>query len=207
MRYLMGTAVVAVGITSGMVLRGMASLGDASFGTTAVMVFLAIICGVLLPTLAYLATALDGSRISRERDGLVVALDKDIENYLAGITDTKRSLQEVAEERDTLTSKTLPDICNTVQETVNQVHTPYNMARLMIGGLTSEPPVRPSRKIDRDADGSFTAEIGTGIPGARTVNLLPLLDRVSRLDGLDEQRSELHEQLDNLPPHPWATFV
>jgi hypothetical protein len=203
-RYLLGTAVVAVAITSGMVLRGMASLGDASFGTAAVMVFLAIVCGLLMPTLAYLGTALDGSRISRERDALATALDDDLDDYLAGIADSTRIAHGVAEQRDRLKTKTFPDICNTVQETVNQVHTPYNTARLMIGGLTSEPPVRPSRQIRREEDGSFVGEISTGVPGARTVNLLPLIDRVSRLDALDDQLAEVQQLLDNLPSHPWA---
>ena len=59
--YLGLTAVTAVAITSGMIWRGVAALGDASIGTTAVMVFVAAVTGLLLPTLAYLGIALDGS--------------------------------------------------------------------------------------------------------------------------------------------------
>jgi hypothetical protein len=203
-RYLLGTAVVALAITSGMVLRGIAALGDASLQTTAVMVFLAIVCGLLMPTLAYLARALDGSTISRQRDELAVALDDDLDQYQADVEDSNRTAQGVAEQYETLSRKVFPDICNTVQERVNQVHTPYTNARLMIGGLTGEPPTRPSRSIRREDDGTFTGEISTGIPGARTVNLLPLFDRVSRLQALKQQRDDLQEQLDQLPPHPWA---
>ena len=54
------TAVTAAAITSGMIWRGIAALGDASVGTTAVMVFVAAVTGLLLPTLAYLGIALDG---------------------------------------------------------------------------------------------------------------------------------------------------
>jgi hypothetical protein len=46
----------------------------------------------------------------------------------------------------------------------------------------------------REDDGNFTGEIGTGIPGARTVDLLPLFDRVDRLEALKEQRAKLQER-------------
>jgi len=66
--------VTAVAITGGMIWRGTAALGNASIGTTAVMIFAAAVTGLLLPTLAYLGVALDGCTVSRERDGLAAEL-------------------------------------------------------------------------------------------------------------------------------------
>ena len=49
--YLVATAVTAAAITSGMIWRGTAALGSASFGTAALMIFVAAVTGLLLPTL------------------------------------------------------------------------------------------------------------------------------------------------------------
>ncbi len=68
-----------------MILRGTTALGDASVGTTVVMIFLAAVTGLLMPTLAYLGTALDGSKVARERDSLAADLDDDHEDYNATI--------------------------------------------------------------------------------------------------------------------------
>ena len=84
------TAVTAAAVTSGMIWRGIAALGDASVGTTAVMVFVATVTGLLLPTLAYLGIALDGSKVSRERDSLAADLDDDLDSYLEIISDSRR---------------------------------------------------------------------------------------------------------------------
>ena len=106
--YLALTAVTAAAITSGMIWRGIAALGNATVGTTAVMVFLATVTGLLLPTLAYLGVALDGSKVSRERDSLAADLDDDLDDYLETISNSRRDLASVAEISDRLTGQDVP---------------------------------------------------------------------------------------------------
>ena len=202
--YLAGSVVAAAAITSGMILRGTTALGDASVGTSVVMVFLAAVTGMLMPTLAYLGTALDGSKVSRERDSLAADLDEDLEDYNAMIDISRRDLAAVAEIRDTINGKTLPDICNTVQETVDGVYRIYGNVRLLIGGLSTDPPLKTTKAIGKDSEGNFHGHVGTSIPGTRNVNLSPLFDRCSRLADIDTQRKDLLCQVEALPPHPWG---
>jgi hypothetical protein len=198
------TAVTAAAITSGMIWRGIAALGDASVGTTAVMVFVAAVTGLLMPTLAYLGTALDGSKISRERDSLAADLDDDLDAYLENISNSRRDLASVTEIGDTLKDKTFPDICNTTQEAVDAVYGLYGTVRLLIGGLSAEPPAKATKTISMDAEGNIHGSIGTSIPGTRNVNLNSLLDRWHRLAEIERQRTNLLNQVDALPPHPWG---
>jgi hypothetical protein len=203
-RYLAETAVTAVAITGGMVWRGTAALGSASIGTTAVMIFAAAITGLLLPTLAYLGIALDGSTVSRERDGLAVQLDDDLDDYLQAIGDSRRQLAGVAEIGDTLRDKTFPDICHATQEVVDGVYVFYSTVRVLVGGLKADPPTRTTKTIDVDPQGKISGYIGTSIPGAGTVNLDPLLDRQHRLGEIEAQRASLLIQIDALGKHPWG---
>ena len=198
------TAVTAAAITSGMIWRGTAALGDASIGTTAVMVFVAAVTGLLLPTLAYLGVALDGSKVSRERDSLAADLDDDLDAYLEIIDSSRQDLHGVAETGDTLEDKMFPDICNTTQEAVDAVYRLYGIVRLLIGGLSAEPPPKTSKTIDRDADGNIRGFIGTSIPGTRQVNLAPLFDRLHRLAEIEGQQASLLDRINALPPHPWG---
>jgi hypothetical protein len=202
--YLGLTAVTAVAITSGMIWRGVAALGSASIGTTAVLVFVAAVTGLLLPTLAFLGVALDGSRVSRERDGLADDLDDDLDEYLETIGDSRRDLARVAEIGDTLRDKTFPDICHTTQEAVDGVYGFYGTVRLLIGGLAADPPARTARTIEHDAAGNITGHIGTSIPGAGHVSLGPLFDRQHRLEEIETQRASLLKQVDALSQHPWG---
>jgi hypothetical protein len=203
-RYLAETSVTAVAITGGMIWRGTAALGNASIGTTAVMIFAATITGLLLPTLAYLGIALDGSTVSRERDGLAAELDDDLDDYLQVISDSRRDLASVAETGDTLKNKTFPDICHATQETVNGVHEFYGTVRLLIGGLKADPPARTTKTTSVDPAGNISGYIGTSIPGVGTVNLDPLFARQRRLDEIGAQRASLLNRIDALPPHPWG---
>lgn len=196
--------VVALGITVGLVLRGTAVLGDAGPVVVGLLVFLAVLAGLLMPLVSYLSVALDGSTVSRERDSLAADLDVDLDAFEDTTEGCRRELAHIAEVRDTLRDKVLPNICNDVQRIVDAAHPPYTTARLLIGGLTADPPVRTSRIIARSADGRVTGEIGTGLPGARTVDLAPLLDRMARLKELDDRRRELDRRLRQLPQHPWA---
>ena len=202
--YVAGTAVTVVAITSGMIWRGLAALGDVSFGTTAVMVFVAAVTGLLLPTLAYLGIALDGSKVSRERDSLAAQLDDDLDAYLETIDDSRRDLAGVAEIGATLKDKTFPDICNTTQEAVNAVYGLYGTVRVLIGGLSADPPAKITKTIGQDAEGTIHGYIGTSIPGAGKVNLGPLFDRCGRLDEIERQRTGLLDQINALLPHPWG---
>ncbi len=198
------TAVTAAAITSGMIWRGTAALGDASIDTTALMVFVAAVTGLLLPTLMYLGIALDGSTVSRERDGLVADLDDDLDAYLENIDNSRRDLARIAEIGDTLTDKTFPDICNTTQEVVDAAYGFYGIVRLLIGGLSAEPPPNTAKTIGQDALGSIHGYIGTSIPGTRKVNLDPLFDRWHRLAEIERQRTGLLDRIDALLPHPWG---
>jgi hypothetical protein len=202
--FLVGTAATAVAITSGMIWRGVAALGDASFGTTAVMIFVAALTGLLLPTLAYLGVALDGSKISRERDSLVADLDADLERYLATISESRRNLADADVIGDMLKDKTFPDICNSTQEAVDELYEYYATVRLLIGGLSADPPVKTSKTIRHGTPNGISGYIGTSIPGTRNVNLDPLFDRARRLDEMEGQGASLLARIDTLPPHPWG---
>ena len=202
--YVAGTAVTAAAITSGMIWRGTAALGNASFGTTAVMVFVAAVTGLLLPTLAYLGIALDGSKVSRERDSLAAQLDDDLDAYLETIDSSRRDLASVAEISDTLKDKTFPDICNTTQEAVDAIYDLHGTVRLLIGGLSADPPAKMTKTIGQDAEGNICGYIGTSIPGAGKVNLDPLFDRCRRLDDIESQTTSLLGQINALPQHPWG---
>jgi hypothetical protein len=205
-RYLVGTALPSVAITGGMIWRAVAALGAASFGTTAVMILVAAISGLLLPTLAYLGVALDGSKISRERDSLVADLDDDLERYLKTSSDCRRDLADAGVIGDTLKDKTFPDICNTTQEAVDEVYEFYATVRLLIGALSAAPPAKTSKTIHHDPANNITGGyIGTSIPGVRTVNLDPLFDRARRLAEMERQGADLIGRIDALPPHPWGS--
>jgi hypothetical protein len=203
-RYLWLTTVTAAAITSGMIWRGTTALGNADLVETGLMIFLAAVTGLLMPTLTYLGVALDGSTVSRDRDGLVVDLDADLDAYLDAIEGGRRDLAEVAEISDRLTDKTFPDICNTTQETVDAVYGLYGTVRLIIGGLSAEPPVKTSKTLSQDADGTLRGYIGTSIPGTRRVNLEPLFDRWHRLTEIEKQRLTLLARIEDLRPHPWG---
>ena len=203
-RYLAATAVTVVAITGGMIWRGTAALGNASFVTTALLIFLAAVAGVLLPTITYLVIALDGSRVSRERDSLAADLDGDLDAYLDTTDNMRRNLAEVAEIGATLLNKTFPDICNTTQEVVDGVYRPYGTIRLLIGRLSAEPPARTTKTIGLSADNTVHGSIGTSIPGAGHVNLGPLFDRYHHLVQIENQRVGLLARVDALPPHPWG---
>ena len=202
--YIALTAVTAAAITCGMIWRGIAALGGASLGTAALMVFVAAVTGLLLPTLAYLGIALDGSKVSRERDGLAADLDDDLDTYAEIIDDSRRDLAKVAEIGKRLKDMTFPDICSTTQEAVNAVYRFYGITRLLIGGLSADPPPKTTKTIGVDTEGNIRGYIGTSIPGAGKVNLGPLFDRWHRLVKIESQLPGLHARVDALPPHPWG---
>lgn len=198
-------AVAALGVTAGLILRGIAVVAGAGTAVLGLLVFLAVLAGLLMPTISYLAVARDGSTVSRERDSVVADLDDDLDAWHGHVQDCRGALAGIAEIRDTVLLKDLPAICDAVQDAVDEVHTPYNTARLLIGGLAADPPTRTTRTVRHNHDGTVVGAIGTGIPGARSVDLAPLLDRVRRLAELDRAREEIAQRLAAMPPHPWAT--
>ena len=106
----------------------------------------------------------------------------------------------VGETRDHLNSHTFPSICAAVQETVDEVYPSYNAARMLIGGLAGDPPAKTPMSLQADG----TGRIGTGIRGARSVDLAPLLNRCRRLASLEVERRQLANRLEAIPAHPWA---
>jgi len=202
--YLAATAVTAAAITGGMIWRGTAALASASLGTTILMVFLAAVTGLLLPTLAYLGVALDGSKVSRERDSLVADLDDDLDSYLEVVSNSRRDLDRVVEIGDRLKDKTFPDICHTTQEAVDGTYDLHSAARLLIGGLSADPPVKSSKTVGHDPAGRLHGSIGTSIPGAGHVDLEPLFNRERRLEEIEAQGRDLFSQVEALRPHPWG---
>jgi hypothetical protein len=204
--FLIGSMCTATtAITIGLVLRGTTALGDAGLGTILFMIFVAIIAGFIMPAMAYLAIALDGSKVSRERDSLAKDLDEDLEAHSATIDESRRGLAAVDDNRDTLNKKVLPDICQGVQEIVDGAYRPYGLVRLIIGGLTREPLTKAAPRITYEGDRAVGGFIGTSIPGAHSVNLRPLFDRGARLNDLELRRRELLTQLNAVPAHPWGT--
>lgn len=200
-RFLVAAALATAVITGAMIYRGLAALGDAELHVTIIMVALAALTGILMPSIAFLAIALDGSTVSRERDALAVALDEDLDADLTSRSQVKQDLDEVAELRDSLNKRTLPNICSAVQETVDQAYYPYNAARMLIGGLAADPPGKIPMILDPETG---TGRIGLGIRGARAVELAPLIDRCRRLHSLEAERRQLTERLESVPAHPWA---
>lgn len=205
--YLTSAAAAAAAITLGMVLRAINTLGSgAGLGTHIFMIFVALVSGVIMPVLAYLAAALDGSKVSRERDHLVASLDDDLASYTMAVDQSRESLGETAENYDLLRTKVLPDICDQVQTIVDGAYRPYRLVRLLIGGLSDKPLARSTPTLIREPHaGVWQGHIGTQIPGAQTVNLKPLIDRVTRLNELEALRQDLLQRLNALPNHPWGT--
>lgn len=204
--FLIGSMCTATtAITIGLVLRGTTTLGDAGLGTILFMIFVAIIAGFIMPAMAYLAIALDGSKISRERDSLAKDLDEDLEAHSTTIEDSQSDLAAVDDNSDTLKKKVFPGICQGIQEVVDGAYRPYGLVRLIIGGLAREPLTKTAPTITYNGDRAVGGFIGTSIPGARSVNLGPLFDRGARLSDLEKQRRELLTQLRAIPTHPWGT--
>ena len=132
------------------------------------------------------------------------SLAADPNAYRKAISDSRRDLADVAEIGDTLRNKTFPDICSTTQEAVNAVYGFYGIVRLLIGGLSADPPPQATKTIGKDTEGNIRGYIGTSIPGTRQLNLDPLFDRQHRLAEIENQRANLLDRINALPPHTAA---
>lgn len=203
-RYLYISSFAALAITCGMIMRGLLSVGpNSGFFTVDVLVFLAVVTGLLMPILAYLATALDGSKVSRERDSIARQLDEDFAAQTALKEVAADRLEAYRDGRATALEKQLPAICNAVQMSVDEAHVPFNFCRIQIGALAAPPPVAAQRFV-RLEDGLERGYISTGLPGAELVDLLPMLDRIHRVESLDQRHDEYLGRLNAIPVHPWT---
>jgi hypothetical protein len=101
---------------------------------------------------------------------------------------------------DRLKDKTFPDICTATQETVDAIYHIYSAVRLLIGGLSADPPSKTTETVGKDTDGSIRGYIGTTIPGTRKINLDPLFDRQRRLEVIEAHRARLLDRIDVLLP-------
>ncbi|QHF22869.1 hypothetical protein GTU73_01845 [Rathayibacter sp. VKM Ac-2804] len=204
-RYLLIAAITATTITGGMIARAIVALGDAELGTLVILVALAVVTGLLMPTLAWLAEARDGSTTSRERDRLVEVLDADLEDDLKTRATVHSELAEVEEVRDHLQTSDFPRTVDSAQRTVDECYFPYNAIRVLIGNLQADPPEKTTPTLTRNETGQIIGgSIKVSIPGARSVDLSPLIDRLDRLAALEKLRQAHHKRFLDTPAHPWA---
>jgi len=172
-RYIGLTAVTAVAITSGVIWRGTAALGDASVGTTAVTVFVAAVTGLFLLNPTCLGTPLDGPKISRERDNLAANLDDSLKAYLETIDSSRRDLAKVVETGPILTKKTFPDICNTALEAGHAFYRFYGIICLLVGGLAANMALSRNRASTARAHPTGRG-VGLGLPLLQVIRLTRL---------------------------------
>lgn len=202
--YLTVTGLVAVGITTALIERGLDSLGDAEPAVTVVMVMLALTTGLLMPTLTFLGKALDGSKVSRERDALSNDLDDDRDHYEEMMKQIRTDLSLAKDIDHELVEKTVPSILADVQEIVREAQSPYDFLRLQIGGLPSRPErADMATEVVVAVGGHARGPISNGIPGAESISLQPVLDRDLRLAALRSRLETLESRLRQIPPHPW----
>jgi hypothetical protein len=198
--YLLVTATIAVGITAALIERGLDALGHAQTAVAVVMIMLAVTTGLLMPTLTFLGKALDGSKVSRERDALSDDLDEDREQYGELVEQAESDLAIARRLEREQVEKIVPAILSDVQKVVDEASAPYHFLRLQIGGLSSQVTV---------TSGAVELATGTrpplsnGIPGAEAVGLQPVIDRDRRLAALQARLAEVTMRLRRVPPHPW----
>lgn len=194
-------AIAAGGITFGMIERGLTALAGGSILVTIVMIVLAAITGLLLPVLTFWGKALDGSKVSRERDAVVEDLDDDLDEH----ADLSAEIEELFAKSEALDevveTDRLPRIKDQVQSEVNRAREDYLFALVQLG-LDAEVPPPAAMKVEPGVNGPI-GTISTGIPGAGTVDVRPAWDRMSRLQGLRQDSQLLRRRFNALPPHPW----
>ena len=193
--------VAAGGITFGMIERGLTALAGGSLIVTVVMIALAAITGLLLPVLTYWGEALDGSKVSRERDAMVEDLDDDLDDH----ADLSAEIEELFAKSEALdeiiVTDKLPRIRDEVQSEVNGAREDHLFLLVQLG-LDAELPPPAAMKVEPGVSGPI-GTISTGIPGASAVDMQPVWDRMARLQSLRQEGQMLRERRDALPPHPW----
>lgn len=193
--------VAAGGITFGMIERGLTALAGGSLIVTVVMIALAAITGLLLPVLTYWGKALDGSKVSRERDAMVEDLDDDLDDH----SDLSAEVEELFAKSEALdevvVTDRLPRIRDDVQSEVNGARDDYLFLLVQLG-LDATLPPPAAMKVEPGVGGPI-GTISTGIPGASAVDMQPVWDRMARLQDLRQEGQVLRARRDALPPHPW----
>ncbi|QNE18615.1 hypothetical protein F1D05_12735 [Kribbella qitaiheensis] len=197
--YLLVTGGIAGGITAALIERGLDALGNAQPAITAVMIVLALTTGLLMPTLTFLGKALDGSKVSRERDALSRDLDADLDWHDELVDQVELDLAAARNIDHELVEKVVPAIRSEVQDLVNEAHVPYDFLRLQIGGLSGSHTVPSTAVATTDPAGS----ISNGIPGADAISLQPVVDRNARLAALRGRIADLDKRFRALSAHPW----
>lgn len=194
--------VAAGGITFGMIERGLTALQGESILVTAVLIALAAITGLLLPVLTFWGRAFDGSKVSRERDAMTGDLDEDFDEYLDLAAEIEEMFATSEAIDEVIVTDKLPRIRDDVQSDVNGAREDYVFLLVQLG-LDQEIPPPAAMNVEAGAKGPI-GTISTGIPGASTVDMQPVWDRMSRLQGLREQLQSLRERHAALPGHPWS---
>lgn len=202
--YLAVTAVIAIGITGGMILRAVANLGTVASIITLLMIVLAALTGLLMPAIAYVAEALDGSTKSRERDGLADDEDTDLAEHDGGMDRLMSYLEGFDEMDHQVTDKVVPEIMLSAQACLNPARVAYSWLRIQIGGLPQKPPERGRPTLATTESGSLTGTLSTGIPGADALDLQSVRDRGQRIQELRVLKAQIVARKVALRPHPWA---
>lgn len=206
-RWLVVLAVFALVLAAALVARtrtALAGLDDASAQlAVVVLTALAIAAGIGLLGIAYLGVALDGSRISRERDDLAGKLTKENGAQQAALQTATRALDQVEVLGEQIRLRDALAIAEDAQTLLLQGRRRHELMRLETGDVTAAPSPMPHRVL-QEVDGEWRAELSTGIPGASTVSLQPLIDRLVRLQALQSRAAVLRAQLDTVHAHPWT---
>lgn len=203
--YLVVAGIIAAVITIAMLARAVVAIGeDASITVVVVLGLLALVCGFVLPALAFWAVAFDGSKVARELESLSADLDLDVAEQDTFKDVAQSQLDAAAEALDIVLTREVPTLCNEIQEDMDAVHAKYNFVRAQIGHLQSDPPTPIRRRLAGDDNNGWVGEISTGIPGARSVDLLPVLDLLHRRAELAKEHDRLGARLHAIPPHPWT---
>lgn len=195
-------ATTAVVITGAMIQRVISVSSGMDATTTALVIALAMATGLGMPALAYWAKAVDGSKVSRERDGLADDLDEDLDEDLA----LRAAIQQQFDEAETIDERivndTLPDIHREVTRTAEAARSDYQFLHMQLG-LEEKIPPPQGVTIDRTDNNTLTGAISSGVPHADTVDLGPTWRRLARLKTLRSELEVLRGRFVKVPEHPW----
>ena len=191
----------AVVITSALIERVLTVSSGMDTTTTALIIALAVATGLGLPALAYWSKAIDGSKVSRERDGLADDLDEDLDEDLALRAAIQQQFDEAETVDERIVNDTLPDIHREVARTAEAARSDYQFLYIQLGLQETIPPAE-GVTIDR-TDDTLTGAISSGVPHADTVDLGPTWRRLSRLSALRSELTQLRSRSARVPAHPW----
>ena len=195
---------VTAALASGMALRGFVTLSDAGRPTLVYMLALAVLAGYAMPTIAYLARALDGSSLSRERDELVEELDERLAEHEDAVDFANENLARARTIGARLRSKDFHDVVAAAQAELDDVHRPYGLVRLLVGHLATPTPGTVPPTVTVDGEGRPVVALATSLPGAGATDLGQVVVRVERLATLERFCDDVAAALAATPEHPWS---